>query len=86
MDGLITEEERKQNVIGEWSQANDKLTEVIAKDLPSYGGFYLMTASGAKGNISQLRSALTSLPKGGNDSSTCQNQNRLNLENCANMP
>ena len=55
MDGLITEEERKQNVIGEWSQANDKLTEVIAEDLPSYGGFYMMTASGAKGNISQLR-------------------------------
>ena len=55
MDGLITEEERKQNVIGEWSQANDKLTEVIAEDLPNYGGFYMMTASGAKGNISQLR-------------------------------
>lgn len=55
MDGLITEEERKQNVIGEWSHANDELTEVIAEDLHNYGGFYMMTNSGAKGNISQLR-------------------------------
>ena len=38
-----------------WTDANDELTQVIAEDLPNYGGIYMMANSGAKGNIAQIR-------------------------------
>ncbi len=55
MDGLITEDERYTATVRIWTDANDKLTQVIAEDLPNYGGIYMMANSGAKGNIAQIR-------------------------------
>ena len=55
LDGLITEEERYNATVRIWTDANDELTQVIAEDLPNYGGIYMMANSGAKGNIAQIR-------------------------------
>ncbi len=69
MDGLITADERYNNAIQIWNQANDKLTGVIQNNLRNYGGIYLMATSGAKGNIAQIKQmagmrGLMSDPKG----------------------
>ena len=53
--GLITEDERYNGVVEVWTETADKVTEAISKSLDRYGGVYMMTASGAKGNISQIR-------------------------------
>ena len=55
LDGLITDEERYQNAVAIWTQANDDLTAVIQENLRNYGGIYLMANSGAKGNIAQIK-------------------------------
>ena len=55
MDGLITEDERYHNAVDIWTRANDELTKVIQDNLEDYGGIYLMAASGAKGNIAQIK-------------------------------
>ena len=69
MDGLITEEERYNNAVQIWTEANDTLTKVIENNLRKYGGIYLMATSGAKGNIAQIKQmagmrGLMSDPKG----------------------
>ena len=53
--GLITEDERYQNVVAVWMETTEKITDVIARSLDRYGGLYMMATSGAKGNISQIR-------------------------------
>ena len=55
LDGLITDEEKYTATVKIWTDANDELTEVIAEDLPNYGGIYMMANSGAKGNIAQIK-------------------------------
>ena len=55
LDGLITDEERYQNTVAIWTQANDDLTAIIQENLRNYGGIYLMANSGAKGNIAQIK-------------------------------
>ena len=67
--GLITENERYDQTIRIWTDASDKVTSLIEEALPSYGGIYLMAASGTKGNISQIKQmagmrGLMSDPKG----------------------
>ncbi|MFC1974575.1 DNA-directed RNA polymerase subunit beta', partial [Chloroflexota bacterium] len=52
--GLITEDERYNGVIEAWMETTDKLTNTISEALDCYGGIYMMAASGAKGNISQI--------------------------------
>jgi len=52
--GLITEDERYNGVIEVWTETVDKVTEAISESLDRYGGVYMMAASGAKGNISQI--------------------------------
>ena len=69
MDGLITEDERYTNAVQIWTEANDRLTQVIEDTLHNYGGIYLMATSGAKGNIAQIKQmagmrGLMSDPKG----------------------
>ena len=69
LDGLITGDERYTNAVQIWTKANDDLTGVIERDLPHYGGIYLMATSGAKGNIAQIKQmagmrGLMSNPKG----------------------
>jgi len=53
--GLITEDERYNSVVGVWTEATDKITNAISDSLNRYGGIYMMASSGAKGNISQIR-------------------------------
>ncbi len=53
--GLITEDERYREVVKVWTETTDRLTDLISQSLDRYGGIYMMAASGAKGNISQIR-------------------------------
>jgi len=53
--GLITEDERYNGVVEVWTETVDKVTDAISESLDHYGGVYMMAASGAKGNISQIR-------------------------------
>ncbi|MBI2868738.1 MAG: DNA-directed RNA polymerase subunit beta', partial [Chloroflexi bacterium] len=53
--GLITEDERYNGVVGVWMETTDKITHTISDTLDRYGGIYMMANSGAKGNISQIR-------------------------------
>jgi DNA-directed RNA polymerase subunit beta' len=53
--GLITEDERYNGIIEVWTETTDKITNAISDSLDRYGGVYMMAASGAKGNISQIR-------------------------------
>jgi DNA-directed RNA polymerase subunit beta' len=69
MDGLITHEERYENTVKIWTDANNELTQVIESNMRNYGGIYLMAVSGAKGNIAQIKQmagmrGLMSDPKG----------------------
>ncbi len=53
--GLVTGDELYRESVATWSDANDKLTGVIADNLANYGGIQLMASSGAKGNIAQIK-------------------------------
>ena len=53
--GLITEDEKYNNIIAVWMETTDKITDIISRTLDRYGGVYMMATSGAKGNISQIR-------------------------------
>ncbi len=53
--GVITEDERYENVVQVWMEATDKILEDVSKSLDRYGPIYMMATSGAKGNISQIR-------------------------------
>ncbi len=53
--GLITEDERYSSVVGVWMETTDQITQTISQSLNRYGGIYMMSTSGAKGNISQIR-------------------------------
>ena len=69
MQGLVTEEERYNRTVETWTQASDKMEDIVRKDLANYGGVALMAVSGAKGNIAQIKQmagmrGLMSDPKG----------------------
>jgi DNA-directed RNA polymerase subunit beta' len=53
--GLITDDERYSGIVGVWMETTDRITDALAKSLDRYGGIYMMSTSGAKGNISQIR-------------------------------
>jgi len=53
--GLITEDERYAGIVGVWMQTTDKVTEATAQSLDPQSGIYMMSTSGAKGNITQIR-------------------------------
>ena len=53
--GLITEEERYQSVINIWEKATDKVTEAMKNNFEDLNPVYMMSQSGARGNINQLR-------------------------------
>ncbi len=52
--GLITEDERYNGAVGIWMETTDRITDTISHTLDRYGGIYMMAASGAKGNVSQI--------------------------------
>ncbi len=53
--GLITDEERYQNVIKTWQSANDKVTKALIDNLGEFNPIYMMATSGARGSINQIR-------------------------------
>ncbi len=53
--GLITEGERYESAVQVWTSATDKMTKSISRSLSRDGNVYMMTTSGAKGNIAQIR-------------------------------
>ena len=67
MDGLVTDDDRYNQTIDIWSNANDSLTTAVENNLDRYGGgkmgsmrnagigLYMMATSGAKGNIAQIK-------------------------------
>jgi DNA-directed RNA polymerase subunit beta' len=55
LQGLITDEERYNSTVATWMETTDKVSDALADSLDPYGPIYLMTVSGAKGNIAQIR-------------------------------
>jgi DNA-directed RNA polymerase subunit beta' len=53
--GLITEDERYNGVVEVWTETVDRISDAISDNLDPYGSIYIMSTSGAKGNISQIR-------------------------------
>ena len=69
MQGLVTEEERYRSTVETWTEASDKMENIVKEELADYGGVALMAVSGAKGNIAQIKQmagmrGLMSDPKG----------------------
>ncbi|MHB1131253.1 MAG: DNA-directed RNA polymerase subunit beta' [Chloroflexota bacterium] len=52
--GLITEDERYQQAIDVWTRTRDDVTNAVKEAMDKFGSIYMMTTSGAKGNIQQL--------------------------------
>ena len=52
--GLITAEERYAGAVSTWQDASEDIRKMIEESLPSYGGIYMMAASGARGNIANI--------------------------------
>jgi len=53
--GLITEDERYNQAVEIWNDTTEKVTKAVGEGLDRYGSVYMMTTSGAKGNLTQLR-------------------------------
>lgn len=67
--GLITNEERHNDVVDIWNKANDEVGEAMADNFDRFNPIYMMAFSGARGNIKQIRQlagmrGLMSDPKG----------------------
>ena len=52
---LITEDERYNSVIKIWEKATDEVTEAMKSNFDDLNPVYMMSQSGARGNINQLR-------------------------------
>ena len=67
MDGLVTDDDRYNDTVRIWTEANDDLTKAVEDNLSEFGGgkqgamsnagigLYMMATSGAKGNIAQIK-------------------------------
>ena len=53
--GMITDEERHESVIRAWSEAIDKLTDILKKNMGEFNPINMMSDSGARGNINQIK-------------------------------
>jgi DNA-directed RNA polymerase subunit beta' len=54
-NGLITDDERYDQVVRVWMETTDKVTDATQKSLDPFSGIYMMATSGAKGNLTQIR-------------------------------
>ena len=52
--GLLTEDERYESVIRTWEQAKDQIQGDLQKSLPRLNPIFMMSDSGARGNISNF--------------------------------
>jgi DNA-directed RNA polymerase subunit beta' len=53
--GLITEDERYREVVQAWQKATRDITEAVKENLNPFGPVSMMSDSGARGNIDQIR-------------------------------
>ena len=53
--GLMTEEERYENVIRTWRDADEKITKELLGSLDKYNNIYMMAHSGARGSDQQIK-------------------------------
>ncbi len=53
--GLITDSERYAQAVEIWNDTTEKVTKAVGEALDRFGSVYMMTQSGAKGSIQQLR-------------------------------
>ena len=68
--GLMTNEERKEKVVGIWNEANDSITNALMEGLGKYNNIRMMAESGARGSTAQIKQlagmrGLMSSPSGG---------------------
>ncbi|RZL67938.1 MAG: DNA-directed RNA polymerase subunit beta', partial [Rhodococcus sp. (in: high G+C Gram-positive bacteria)] len=67
--GLITDDERRQELIEIWTQASNEVAKAMEKNFPKENPIMMMVASGASGNMMQMRQVaamrgLVTNPKG----------------------
>jgi DNA-directed RNA polymerase subunit beta' len=67
--GLITDDERRQELIEIWTQATNEVAKEMEANLPKDNSIYRMVSSGARGNWMQMRQiagmrGLVANPKG----------------------
>ena len=67
--GAVTEDERNGELIQVWTDATSELTDAMEKNFTRENPFYMMVASGARGNMTQMRQiaamrGLVANPKG----------------------
>ncbi|HHW58229.1 MAG TPA: DNA-directed RNA polymerase subunit beta' [Clostridia bacterium] len=53
--GLISEEERYENVIKTWNMTTEKVTEALMASLDKFNPIFMMAHSGARGSKNQIR-------------------------------
>ena len=68
-DGLITDSERRQELIEIWTRTTDEVAEAMKKHFPATNPVFMMVNSGARGNWMQVRQiagmrGLVANPKG----------------------
>jgi len=51
--GLLTETERKNEIIEIWQEVKDKISKLVPETLPKFGSVYCIVASGSRGSWSQ---------------------------------
>jgi DNA-directed RNA polymerase subunit beta' len=52
--GLLTDAERYRQTINVWEETRNKVSNAVSANLDRFGSLYMMTTSGAKGNIRQI--------------------------------
>lgn len=53
--GLISDDERYEKVIEIWNQTTDSLTDILMDGLDPMNNIYIMSLSGARGSVNQIR-------------------------------
>ncbi len=53
--GLISEEERYNSVIQAWTETGENLTQALLNSLDQFNPIFMMSQSGARGSISQIK-------------------------------
>ena len=53
--GFMTNDERLQRVVQEWSKATEEVGEEMERNFDKFNPIYMMANSGARGNVKQLR-------------------------------
>lgn len=54
-NGDITDDERYRHVIDVWTKTIEELTDTLKKNMGEFNPIYMMSDSGARGNINQIK-------------------------------